>query len=74
MWYITAQLAIMYTDSSCRCNDQIDCLNGAVDEQSCDPNNTYITIVNTRLSLSILCDDVCNFDDCEDEAICNGYR
>ena len=57
------------------CDGNLDCLNSELDEEGCpDPTNMTTLLSGRQVPTTMVCDDVCDGNDCEDEAICNGYR
>ena len=59
------------------CDGISDCINSDLDEEGCRGlTNINITTLlsGTQVQTSLLCDDVCDIQECEDEAICNGYQ
>ena len=62
------------------CNRQRDCVNTFLDESGCsdaDYSNSmeWTTLLSgKRISSKDVCDGVCNFWNCEDEADCGGYH
>ena len=67
-------------DKGLHCNRQRDCVNTVLDESGCsdtDYSNAmeWTTLLSgKRISSKDVCDGVCNFGDCEDEADCGGYH
>ena len=55
------------------CNARFDCRNTKLDESNCSEN--MVTLPSgTKVESRFRCDDKCDeFNNCEDEAVCNGY-
>ena len=55
------------------CNGFSDCLNTNVDEQRCLEVEFVVLRSGRRVRKDFLCNDVCEDEECEDEAECNGF-
>ena len=57
------------------CNGISDCTNSELDEKYCSDRTNMTTLLSGKIfPTDDVCNDVCDDVNCEDEAICNGYR
>ena len=73
--YLITLNTLKYTNRYC--DGASDCVWSKMDEERCpDLNDINMTTLlsGTKVQNSLVCDDVCDRWDCEDEAICNGYQ